>query len=344
MNANRDGQTHATARVSLVALAACQVIPVPLARAPGEATVHSREYPFIRGFPQPHRTGRHPLPPTCPFPGSGGGFTLIELLVVIAVIAILAGLLLPALAAAKGQGQSAACKSNLKQLQLAWGVYADDHNGRVAGNVVGWVRGFEMMADENVSGWVCGNAQRDQTDDNLRNGLLWPYTGVSRLYRCPGDRSTVLGRPDLRRFRSYSLEGSVNLVGLPGTGIRVPPESEPWGNLRRGSDAFNPTEQFSFLDVSEATIQAGAFGLADPEDWKHGPFYWIHQPAEGHGRGANLSFLDGHVESHRWKFTPKVHVSGARNKPQNAADREDLMWLKHRTQVGQYARRVLGSP
>lgn len=273
-----------------------------------------------------------------------GGFTLLELLVVIAVIAILAGLLLPALAGVKARGHSASCKSNLKQLQLAWGMYADDNGGRVAGNVVRWVLGSEGMADENVGGWVWGNAQRDQTDDNLRNGLLWAYTGASRLYRCPGDRSTVLRRPDLPRFRSYALEGSLNLMGLPGTGIRVHPDSEPRGNLRRESEAFNPTEQFGFLDISEATIQAGAFGIADPDDWKHGPFYWIHQPAERHGRGANLSFLDGHVESHRWKFTPKVHVPGARDKPQNADDLADLMWLKDRTQQGQYRRRVLGLP
>ena len=272
------------------------------------------------------------------------GFTLIELLVVIAVIGILAGLLLPALSRAKAKGQGIVCWNNLKQLQTSWGMYADDNGGRVAGNVVRWVAGAEMVADENVGGWVVGNAQRDLTDDNLRNGLLWPYSGASKLYRCPGDRSTVLRRPDLLRFRSYALEGCHNLVGLPGSGIRVHPDSEPWGHLRRESDAFNPSGQFGFLDISEATIQGGAFGIADPEDWKDGPFYWIHQPGERHGRGANLSFLDGHVESHRWKFTPKVHVPGARNKPQNADDRADLMWLKDRTQLGQYVRRVLGKP
>ncbi len=88
---------------------------------------------------------------------SKAAFTLIELLVVIAVIAILAGLLLPALSGAKAQGKDAACINNLRELGLGIRLWDSDQGDKYPWNVLVSDGGAEGSPDWTDNLRVCSN-------------------------------------------------------------------------------------------------------------------------------------------------------------------------------------------
>ena len=230
---------------------------------------------------------------------TSSGFTLIELLVVIAIIAILAALLLPALAKSKSLATGAACQNNQKQLALAWTMYAMENDDKLCGGSTygrgDWWWGPQAIPRERAQqmGKISSRQREIESEkEGLRKGLLFPHTGDTGVYHCPGDQRINSRTPTLT-YVSYSGAGGMN--------------GEQQGlSIKKISQVKSPSDKYVYVEES------------DPRQYNMGSWIismgagnsWIDPVAPWHNDYSTLSWADGHATTksgflQRQKLQPK---------------------------------------